>query len=211
MVEKKIMNSIKQQARVAEEIEIELAPIRLRDLLKGRVRDLSFSAVRIGFPEGPVFEDFNLKSEKICVEPGTLLLKGKVEIQELAQTFLSFKIPESELTLMMRRDLPDLEPTVFLEEGEVELEGSLNLLGQGRLPFKATATVEKASDQSLRLSPSGLKVGGIPLFAGIFEQYSQRLAWEFPLELPWPVRLTNFKIEPGYIRVEWQDEQEREG
>ncbi len=211
MVEKNIASSIKQQTRVAEEIKIKLAPIRLRDLLKGRIRDFSFSAARIGFPEGPVFEDFNLQSQEISVDPSTLWLKGKVEIQELVQTFLSLKIPESELTLMMRRDLPDLDPTVFLEEGEVQLEGSLDLLGQGRLPFKATAIVEKASDKSLRLSPSGLKVGGIPLFSGILEKYNQRLAWEFPLELPWPVRLANFKIESGFIRVEWREEQEREG
>ncbi|HBT15741.1 MAG TPA: hypothetical protein DEB05_02140 [Firmicutes bacterium] len=207
-VERNIKNSLKQQAQVEENLEFKLAPMSISDFFKGQVREFSFSAVRLGFPEGPVFQELSLQSKGMRFDAGALLFKGKLEIRELKETFLSLKIPENELTAMIRKDLPEIEPTIFLEEGQVELKGSLDLLGQGRLPFSATAYLEKASDQSLRLTPIGLKVGGVPLLSGLFKRYVSKITWEFPLEMPWPVRLDTFQIKPGVIKMEWREERE---
>lgn len=121
---------------------------------------------------------------------------------------MTLELPEGELTTMMRRDLPELEPTVFLEENRVELEGFLALFGKGRLPFRASAGLEKASDHSLRLVPLGLKVADVPLWADLFQKYAQELSWEFPLTIPWPVRLERFQVRPGVIQMEWRERRE---
>lgn len=206
-LEQNIKAAIEQQAPVTEDLVLELAPLTVGDFLKGRIKEFSLSAQRLGFPDGPVFEEFSLQSKGMRLDPGTLFFKHRVAIKELEETYLAFNLSESELTAMIRKDLPAFEPTVFLEEGVVELEGALNLFGQGRLPFSATALLEKSSDHSLRLTPQGLKVGGVTLWAELFTNYAKQLTWEFPLEIPWPVRLVNFQVKPGVIKVEWREEE----
>ena len=207
VLEQTIKTSIMQQAPVAEDLALEIAPLKVGEFFKGRIGEFSFTAKRLGFSNGPAFEDFSLLSKGMQLDSSALFFKRRVEITELEETYLAFNLAESELTAMIRKDLPTFEPTVFLEEGVVELEGSLNLLGQGRLPFSATALLEKASDHSLRLMPQGLKVGGVTLWAELFANYAKQLMWEFPLEIPWPVRLVNFQVKPGVIMVEWREEE----
>ena len=205
------MTAIEQQAPVSEDLAVELAPLSVGAFLQGRIGAFSLSARRLGFAEGPVFEAFSLHSKGMQLAPGALLFQQRIEIKELDETYLAFNLSESELTAHIRRDLPAYEPIVFLEEGAVELEGTLNLFGQGRLPFRATASLEQASDHSLRLTPQGLKVGGVTLWAELFTKYAQQLTWEFPLDIPWPLRLVNFEVKPGLIKVECREEEgERE-
>ncbi len=205
-LEQKIKGAIEQQAPVVEDLAVELAPLSVGDFLKGRISEFTVSAKRLGFDEGPVFEAFSLRSKGMQIEPGALLFQQRVEIKKLEETYLAFNLSESELTARIRRDLPAFEPVVFIKEGAVELEGTLDLFGQGRLPFRATAALEKASDYSLRLTPHGLKVGGITLWPELFSKYAQQLTWEFPLTVPWPLRLVNFEVKPGVIKVEWREE-----
>jgi hypothetical protein len=204
LVRKSLLDALAREAQVAEEIELEIAPLGLLDLLNGQVGEFSFTATRFGFAGGPVFTNVSLHSEGMHFDPDALLQKEFI-IRELRKTGMTLELPEAELTTMMRRDLPELEPTVFLEENRVELEGFLVLFGQGRLPFRASATLEKASDRSLRLTPLGLKVAGVPLWAELFQKYAQEISWEFPLEIPWPVRLRHFQVAPGVIKMEWQE------
>ncbi|NLW55082.1 MAG: LmeA family phospholipid-binding protein [Firmicutes bacterium] len=206
-LEHEIKSALEQQAPVVEDLALELAPLSVGDFLKGRLGEFSLSARRLGFSEGPVFEELSLHSKGMQLAPGALFFQQRVEIKKLEETHLAFNLSESELTALIRRDLPAFEPVVFLEEGAVMLEGTLSLFGLGRLPFSATASLEKASDYSLRLKPQGLKVGGVTLWAELFANYAQQLTWEFPLAVPWPLRLVNFEVKPGVIKVEWREEE----
>ena len=206
LVEQKLTRTLIEQARVAEEVELKMAPLRVGDLLNGQVGAVDFSAARLGFAQGPVFNNVSLHSKGGRFDLSALLWQGEFVLRELAETHMRLELSEEELTVLMRRDLPELEPTVFLKEGRVELEGFLDLFGQGRLPFSAGASLEKASDRSLRLAPLGLKVAGVALWAELFNKYASQISWEFPLEIPWPVRLERFMVTPGVIQMEWREE-----
>src|SRR5690606_1057686 len=138
-----------------------------------------------------------------------LLGRGELILRELAETHLWLELTAEELTALMRRDLPELEPTVYLQEGRVELEGFFDLFGQERLPFRAGAALEKATDRSLRLVPLSLTVAGVSLWAELFAQYAPQISWEFPLAIPWPVRLERFTVRPGVIQMAWREEARR--
>jgi len=204
LVRKNLTAALVREARVAEEVQLEIAPLGLRDLLSGQVGAFRLTAARFGFKEGPVFTDVSLQSEGMHFDPDALL-RGKFVLRALKETVMNLELPEGELTTMMRQDLPELEPTIFLEENRVELEGFLDLFGQGRLPFRASARLEKASGDSLRLLPLGLEVAGVPLWAELFQKYVPKLSWEFPLAIPWPVRLAHFQVKPGVIEMEWRE------
>ena len=208
LVKRGLTKALTEQAQVAEGLDLRLAPLHLGQLMRGEVGELTFSADRLGFAEGPVFTDLNLKSKGLRFDPGALLWQGQLVIDELKETVLLLQLPEAELTTMVRRTHPEFEPTVYLEEERVELEGFLELFGQGRLPFSASAKLEKASDRSLRLAPLGLKVAGVPVWASLFNKYAQEIDWEFPLEIPWPVRLERFEVLPGVISMEWREVRE---
>ena len=32
------------------------------------------------------------------------------------------------------------------------------------------------------------------------------LNWQFPLVLPWPLTIKDFRVEEGFLRMEWQEE-----
>ncbi|NLC53208.1 MAG: hypothetical protein GX770_04510 [Firmicutes bacterium] len=206
LVKQKLTRTLIEQARVAEGVELKMAPLRLGELLNGQVGTVDFSAVRLGFAQGPVFTNVALHSKGGRFDLKALLWQGEFILEELAETHMQLELSEEELTALMRRDLPELEPTVLLKEGRVELEGFLDLFGQRRLPFSAGASLERASDRSLRLAPLGLSVAGVALWAELFNQYASQLSWEFPLEIPWPVRLERFMVTPGVIQMEWREE-----
>ncbi|HHT06320.1 MAG TPA: hypothetical protein GXZ97_08650 [Hydrogenispora sp.] len=208
-VQQKFTRTLIEQARVAEGVELKLAPLRLGDLLNGQVGAVDFSAARLGFAQGPVFTNIALHSKGGRFDLSALLWQGEFVLQELAETHMRLELSEEELTALMRRDLPELEPTVFIKEGRVELEGFLDLFGQNRLPFSAGASLERASDRSLRLAPLGLKVAGVALWVELFNEYAPQISWEFPLDIPWPVRLDRFTITPGVIKMEWREEARR--
>ncbi len=209
LARKNLLAALAREAQVAEGMQLEIAPLGLLDLLTGQVGEFSFAADRFGFKEGPVFTSVSLHSKGMHFDPDALL-QGKFILRELQETVMTLQLPEDELTAMMRRDLPELEPTVFLEENRVEMEGFLTLFGQGRLPFCAGATLERASDRSLRVAPLSLKVAGLPLWDDLFQKYAPKLSWEFPLAIPWPVRLHHFQVAPGVIQMEWRESREED-
>lgn len=206
LVEKNITRALTREARVVEEMKLELAPLKLKDLRNGQMGAFTFSAQRLGFAQGPVFTNVALRSKGMNFDPDALFQEGQLQIRAMQETMMTLQLSEGELTAMIRRDLPEFEPTVFLEDGWVELEGFLALFGQNRLPFRAGATLEKASERSLRLVPLGLKVADVALWADLFKQYAQEMSWEFPLEIPWPLRLESFQVQPGVIQMEWREE-----
>lgn len=206
LVKRNLTRTLTEQAQVVEGLELEMAPLRLGDLLNGQVGAVDFSATRLGFAQGPVFTNVSLRSKGLHFDFNALLWHGEFVIKELAETHMWLELPEEELTVLMRRDLPELEPTVYLKEGRVELEGFLDLFGQGRLPFSAGAALERASGRSLRLAPLALKVAGVPLWAELTQKYAQKISWEFPLDIPWPVRLERFMVKPGVIQMAWREE-----
>lgn len=208
LVEGNLYKAIRQEARVAEEVRLKLAPMGFLDLLRGKIRGFDFSAARLSFEDGPVFEDLRLTSKGIDLNPGSLWFEKKLEIKKLAETHLSLRLSEEEITAAMRRDLPDWEPYLRLQPEGIILEGSLKLLGGGKLPFKATALLERASGTSLRLTPTGLDLAGISLFPGVFRSYQKELTWEYPLEIPWPLQMTEFKLEDGYLQIKWREKNE---
>jgi hypothetical protein len=206
LVEKNITRALTKQAQVVEEMDLELAPLKLKDLRKGQMGPFTFSADRLGFAQGPVFTNIDLQSKGMNFNPDALFQEGQLQIRAMQETVMTLQLSEAELTAMMRRDLPEFEPTVFLEDSRVELEGFLALFGQSRLPFSASATLEKASERSLRLALLGLKVAGVAPWADLFNKYAQEMSWEFPLEIPWPLRLESFQVRPGVIQMEWREE-----
>ncbi|HHW11807.1 MAG TPA: DUF2993 domain-containing protein [Firmicutes bacterium] len=206
VVKQNLTRTLIAQARVAEGVELKMAPLCLGDLLNGKVGAVEFSAKRLGFAQGPVFSNVSFRSKGGQFDVGALLWQGEFVLQELAETHVRLELVEEELTALMRQDLPELEPTVYLKEGQVEVEGFLALFGERRLPFSASASLEKASGRSLRLAPLALKVAGVALWADLFNKYAPQLSWEFPLEIPWPVRLERFKVTPGAIHMEWREE-----
>ncbi|NLM37555.1 MAG: LmeA family phospholipid-binding protein [Firmicutes bacterium] len=209
LVKQQLTRTLIAEARVAEGVDLTMAPLRLGDLMNGRVGAVDFAAARLGFAGGPVFTNVALRSKGGRFDVGALLWRGEFILRELAETHVRLELVEEELTALMRRDLPELEPTVSLKEGLVEVEGFLDLFGRRRLPFSASASLEKASGRSLRLAPLGLKVAGVALWSELFNQYAPQLSWEFPLEIPWPVRLERFKVALGAIHMEWREEDQR--
>ncbi|NLW60759.1 MAG: hypothetical protein GX073_10520 [Firmicutes bacterium] len=209
LVQHNLTRALTAQARVAEGVELKMAPLHLGDLWHGRVGAVDFTAARLGFAQGPVFTNVVLQSKGGRFDPAALLGRGELILRELAETHLWLELTAEELTALMRRDLPELEPTVYLQEGRVELEGFFDLFGQERLPFRAGAALEKATDRSLRLVPLSLTVAGVSLWAELFAQYAPQISWEFPLAIPWPVRLERFTVRPGVIQMAWREEARR--
>ena len=195
LVKQKLTRTLIEQARVAEGVELKMAPLRLGELLNGQVGTVDFSAVRLGFAQGPVFTNVALHSKGGRFDLKALLWQGEFILEELAETHMQLELSEEELTALMRRDLPELEPTVLLKKAGLNWKGFLICLDKGVYPL-APVLPERASDRSLRLAPLGLSVAGVALWAELFNQYASQLSWEFPWR-SWPVRLERFMVTPG--------------
>src|SRR5690554_1365917 len=200
-IEKKMEQALQKETRVAEEVKWDLAPLGLFDLIRGTIRDVYFTASRLAFQEGPVMEELVFTADEIKIDPKVFWFGGKMEVQELVETVMAFRLTEEELTTLLRREAPEWNPSVFLTPGEVRMEGVF----QERLTFEASALLEQAGENSLRLTPTGFRVGGLAVSPEIFHTYRQALAWVFPVELPWPLRIVEFRVEREYLQIKWRE------
>lgn len=200
-LEKNLAQTLERETRVAEEVNWDLEPLGLFDLVLGRTREVEFAAARLAFQEGPVLEDLTFRSRCIQFNRNALWFGKRIEIQELAETELTFRITEAELTTLLRDEWPELNPCVDLSPGAVRIEGIL----KEQLPFAASVLLEQASDNSLRLSPTALRVAGFEVPAEVFTAYQEVLNWQFPVELPWPLEIEEFLVEEGFLRIKWRE------
>lgn len=204
-LEKELTQAITRETRIAEGIDWHLEPLGLFDLIQGRTRDLQFSAARLAFREGPVLEDFSFRSRGLRLNRNALWFGRRIEVQELAETELTFRIAEAELTSFLREEWPEFAPSVELSPGTVRIKGVLKEpLLKEKLPFTAAARLEQASGNSLRLTPVTIKVGDFEVPPGVLA--GEVLHWQFPLALPWPLTIKDFQVEEGFLRMEWQEE-----
>ncbi|NLY89214.1 MAG: DUF2993 domain-containing protein [Firmicutes bacterium] len=205
-LEKELTQTIARETRIAEEVNWHLAPLGLFDLIRGRTREVEFSAGRLAFQEGPVFEDFAFKSRAIQLNRNAFWFGRKIEVQELAETELTFRITEAELTAFLQDEWPEFDPCVELSPGAVSIKGIIKeQILKERLPFTASVRLEQASGNSLRLTPITLKIGDFELPPGVFAAYQESLNWQFPLELPWPLTIKDFQVEEGFLRMRWRE------
>jgi hypothetical protein len=203
-LEKEFTQTITRETKIAEDIDWHLAPLGLFDLIRGRTRDLQFSAGRLAFQDGPVLEDFTLKSRGIQLNRNAFLFEGKIEVQKLAETELTFRIAETELTSFLQDEWPEFVPSVELSPGAVRIEGIVKEpLLKEELPFTASVRLEQASGNSLRLTPVNIKIGDFEVPPGVFAK--EILNWQFPLELPWPLMIKDFQVEEGFLRMQWRE------
>ncbi|NLW10198.1 MAG: DUF2993 domain-containing protein [Firmicutes bacterium] len=205
-LERSLAQAIARETKIAEEVSWRLAPLGLIDLIRGRTRDVEFSAGRLAFHEGPVLEDLTFKSRGIQLNRNALLFERRIEVQELAKTELTFRITEAGLTAFLREEWPEFNPRVELSPGAVRIQGVLREpVLKERLPFTASARLEQASGNSLRLTPVTLKIGDLEVPPGVVAAYLDALDLQFPLELPWPLTIKEFRVEEGFLRMEWRE------
>ena len=69
LVQHNLTRALTAQARVAEGVELKMAPLHLGDLGHGRVGAVDFTAARLGFAQGPV-----LPTSSCRVRAGALTL-----------------------------------------------------------------------------------------------------------------------------------------
>ncbi|NLZ43917.1 MAG: DUF2993 domain-containing protein [Clostridia bacterium] len=204
-LEKELTQAITRETRIAEGIDWRLEPLGLLDLVRGRTRDLQFSAARLAFQEGPVLEDFSFRSRGIQLNRNALWFGRRIEVQELGETELTFRIAEAELTSFLRAEWPEFAPSVELSPGAVSIEGVLKEpLLKEELSFTASVRLEQASGNSLRLTPVAIKIGEFEVPPGVLA--GEVINWQFPLELPWPLTIKDFQVEEGFLRMQWQEE-----
>lgn len=205
-LEKSFAQTITRETRIAEDVSWHLAPLGLVDLLRGRTREVEFSAGRLAFQEGPVLEDFSFKSKGIQLNRKALWFGRKIEVQELTGTELTFRISEGELTAFLQEEWPEFNPRVKLSPGAVSIAGMVKepILKEA-LPFTASVRLEQASGNSLRLTPVTLKIGEFEVPAGVISAYLGNLDLQFPLELPWPLTIKDFQVEKGFLRMKWRE------
>lgn len=197
----KLEQALQKETRVAEEVKWDLAPLSLFDLVRGTIRDVHFTASRLAFHDGPVMEELVFTGKEIKIDPKAFWFGGKMEVEELVETVLAFRLTEEELTTLLRRRASEWNPSVFLTPGEVRIEG----VYQEQLAYEATAILEQAGENSMRLIPTGFRVEGHAVFPGFFHTYRPVLAWEFPVELPWPLRIVEFRVEQGFLQIKWRE------
>lgn len=203
LMRRQLLKTIYQETRVAEEVNLVVAPMSLLDLARGRIRGMTFTAKRLAFWDGPALEDLSFNSEGISLNPWRLWAERKVEVEKLTNTMLAVRISEEELTLAMEKDLSQWAPRIEILPKGITIHGSVDLFGGGRLPFSASARTEKASGHSILIIPTDLKLAGVAFLPGILKSYQTELSWEFPIELPWPMYLTDLTLQEGYLSLKW--------
>ncbi len=197
---KKLAQALAKETRVAEEVKWDLAPPGLFDLVRGRIKDVRFTASRLAFHDGPILEELVLAGKEIKFDPKALWFGGKMEVEALVDTVLAFRLTEEELTTLLRHRAPEWNPTLFLTPGEIRVEGVYR-----GLTYEASVWLEQAGENRMRLIPTGLRVEGYAVPPGFFHTYRPVLTWEFPVALPWPLRIDEFRVEQGFLQIKWRE------
>src|SRR5690554_4602329 len=142
-VEKSLQKAIMNESRVAEDLQVNLAPLSVFSLISGRIQGFSLSASRLAFKNEPAFEELDFISKGMKIDPAALLFKKRMEVQSFEETSLSFRLSEEELTAAIRLDHPQWAPSLKITPAGVELDGKIDVLGHGVLPFIASIHIKK--------------------------------------------------------------------
>ena len=201
-----LYKALTNESRVAEELQLDLEPLGLFQLLSGEIRGVSLSASRLAFPGGPAFEDLSFIASGMKLDLGALFFERRLEINSFARADLSFRLSEEELTAAISRDLPQWEPELRIRPEEITLAGRINIWNRGLLPFQASVRIEQAAANILRLTPTGLSIAGFDFFDKLLDKYRQELTWEYPVHLPWPLQISDLLLEQGFLEMKWKEQ-----
>jgi len=211
-VERSLQKAIINESRLAEDLQVDLASLSFFSLISGRIHGFSLSASRLAFKNEPAFEELDFSSKGMKIDPAVLIFKRRLEVQSFEETSFSFRLSEKELTAALRLDHPQWESSLKITPAGVELDGKIDVLGRGALPFIASVHIKKESANALRLTPTGLSIAGFNFLTEMLKDYHQELTWIYPINLPWPLKIADFKLNKGFLEMKWiQREEMKEG
>lgn len=198
-----LRRNLERRAVAYRALEVRVAPLGWIDLASGRLRGVEIKARDVSFG-GPSLAYLEMRLERVEYAPGRLLWRGEAEIEDLGPSYVRARVYASALNDYRRREYPDLPVVLQIERDRVVLIGSVSLWGS-ELTVKTRGSLDPAGGSRLRYSPEYIEFGRHRLPAEILNHLGQRLALEFPLDLPLPLDLRTIRLDRGFLDLTWTD------
>jgi len=198
--------TLRQQLASAEEVRVNLGPLSPGDLIRGMIKDLTVEGVDFTTHDGVHYQRLFLQSRKLQFDPVQLFFAKELIWRKVGPTRLIVRTNQAALTAWLRRKYSDWQPEVSLTPGFVKISGEYDF-ELIKIPFSATGRLQRKTGQSLFFLPETIEVGGFTVPPKWTKGQLQELlgSLEFPLEVPFPLELSSFKIYQGYLEAEWRE------
>lgn len=201
-----LITAIRGSLAGAEQLHVSLAPVRPSDLVQGTFRDLRITGQGFTTEEGLRYDRIDFTSKLIQVDPAGLLWRRDLSWRKFGPTHLRVQMGEAALTDWLRLKMKSNKPKVVLDDGMLRIEGRVHLLWAD-FNFSADGVLRRKTATSLIYYPQALKLGGLTLTEQWFKDKLEKTlgGWEIPLEMPFPLELTDFQIKDHALFAEWRE------
>jgi len=198
-----LRRNLERRAVTYRALEVRVAPLGWIDLAHGRLKRVEISARDLSFG-GPVLARLDMSLERVEYAAGLLLWRGEAVIENLGPSSVKARVYASALNDYRRQEYPNVPVILQIEKERVVLVGSISVLGR-ELTIRTRGRLDPVGGSHLRYAPEYIEIGRHRLPADLLNSLGERLALEFPLDLPLPLDIRTVRLNRGFLDLTWTD------